>query len=179
MGDTPRGSPTPFGPELSFEQFPDSDMHFSHHPEMTPVATSNPWRSGTAVESQEIPGQTFVNEHNSQYNNPLFCTEEWRYKDWPNLALEKPRPFPEDFDTVDMHERIIAEAAIYGHNIPGHPELVRTGTRYRPMRDGGGPTSVGRYRSENMWKTPLHRIGAIWTRIANTLGLGKTLQAAI
>ena len=46
------------------------------------------------------------------------------------------------------------------------------------MRDGGGPTSPGRYRPENRWDTPLARIGAQWTEASKTLGLACSLQTA-
>ena len=74
---------------------------------------------------------------------------------WPDLTLEKPRAIPQDMDTADPEMRRAAESAIYGKHLHGHPELVKAGAKYRPLRDGGGPSSVGRYRSRNRRVTEL------------------------
>ena len=99
-------------------------------------------------------------------------------KVWPDLSFEKATAFPQDLDTSDEPTRLAFESAIYGEPIVGHPEVVRAGNKYRPMRDGSGPSSVGRYRPDHRWYTPLHEIGAAWKAKAKTLGIGDTLRQA-
>ena len=52
-------------------------------------------------------------------------------------------PFPEDFDTIIEAERQRAYAAMHGTCIGNEPELVRAGTRYRPL-SGRRRTDVAR-----------------------------------
>ena len=93
-----------------------------------------------------------------------------------DLNMEKPIPIPEDFDTVGEWQRLTAERAVYGHGLEGHPELVRAGCRYRPLRDGAGPSSVGRYRPSNRWLTPLAPLGEAWKVEARRQALGTRLE---
>ena len=57
---------------------------------------------------------------------------------------------------ADEPTRLAFESADYGEPMPGHPEIVRAGSKHRPMRDGGGPSSVGRYRHGHRWWTEMH-----------------------
>ena len=46
------------------------------------------------------------------------------------------------------------------------------------MRDGSGPSSVGRYRPDHRWYTLLKAIGESWKAKSKSLGIGDTLRQA-
>ena len=63
-------------------------------------------------------------------------------------------------DTVDMEGKEAAACALWGlPPPPGSAEIVRAGSRYRPFRDGAGPSSPGTVRPEHRALSNLEPLG--------------------
>ncbi len=66
-----------------------------------------------------------------------------------------------------------------GRRLTGGPELVRCKAKYRPMRDGMGPSSLGRYRPENRWPSRATPAGEAWRHATRHSHLGQHLQRVL
>ena len=93
--------------------------------------------------------------------------------------VDKPTPLPKFFDTVNMDNWQDIHCAIWGTPLPfPAPEIVRTGSRYRALRDGAGPSSPGRLRPSLRPPSPLRGLGAHLTEWVRSHGLDQHLGTA-
>ena len=94
----------------------------THQGNRSQRATESTTGHGQATGEPAAPTHTHTLPQATYTEQWQQTTDRWHYDGhpiiWPDLSLEKQIPYPDDFDTLDEHTRAIAEASIYGHEIP-------------------------------------------------------------
>ena len=98
---------------------------------------------------------------------------------WPDVSMEKAVPLPEDMDTVEPDFLQHIDQAMYCQENTAGCEFVQAGAKLRPLRDGGGPSSMGRFRPELRWRSPMTELGTKWKSLSRTKHLGAVLKKAM
>ena len=98
----------------------------------------------------------------------------------PRMRRREELVLPEARDTVSLDECADLRTALTGEPPAGvQPEVVRVGSKYRLLRDGLGPASLGRIRPPLRRPGRLAGIGKVLQEVALEYGLAEVLEGFV